>query len=81
MNADLKRLTDDELMSQWKVATHAMNAVYKELRLFAPGFDVIGEAEVRKRFYQESAICQKFAVEARLRGLVTDADWKKQVNL
>ena len=51
------------------------------LRLFAPGFDAIGEAEVRKRFYQESAICQKFAVEARLRGLVTDADWKKKVNL
>ncbi len=35
------------------------------------------EAEVRQRFHAASAVCTPFVVEARLRGLVTDADWQR----
>ncbi len=95
MEIDFSAMTDKELMEKWKQATAWLNSTYKELLIytnsvqyqeeqkkgfmgFKPDFT---EEQLRKRFEQQCAICQQHSVEARMRSLVTDADWKRRVRL
>ena len=48
----------------------------RQYRAAQADFDAT-EAEVRQRFRDAADVCKPFADEARLRGLVTDADWQR----
>lgn len=93
MDINFGAMTDEEVMEKWKQATAWMNSAYKELQVYLStaqykeqqkkGFmgykQDFTEAELRKRFWMEAARCQQYSVEARMRGLVTDADWLRRV--
>jgi hypothetical protein len=101
MKPDPKTMTDANLMSQWGVATKAMNAAFRDLQAVSRiraeynrksylklhrteegtrQYDAVQididatEAAARKSFDAAASACSPYADEARLRGLVTDAD-------
>lgn len=93
MEINFEAMTDKEVMEKWKQATAWTNAAYKELQVYTataqykehqkkgfmgynPDFT---EAQLRHRFELEASHCQQCSVEARMRHLVTDADWLRRV--
>jgi len=95
MELNFQDMTDKELMEKWKQATAWMNAAYEELQVYTTSPQYKAEqkkgfmgyspdftaSELQNRFEQQAAICQQHSVEARMRSLMTDADWKRRVRL